>query len=420
MTVDDRDDRTPDEQDPNAGKPAGEEPTSESAETAADEPTVERPPGAAGGPQAGVGAPQPRRLVRLRGNRIFGGVCAGLGRYFNTDPVLFRIAAVVLAFIGGAGVLLYLAALLLIPNEDAAAADVTPAPNEGRNRGLVILGVVVLLLVGWPFLLGAGFIVGGILVPLAVLVVAGVLVWWLVSGEGPSGDAKDIARRAALGIGILILCAVVAVGGAWAAAAGGETVVAILVIGAGVVIAAGAFLRPVRWLVLPALALALSAGVVSASGIDLDGGVGERTYRPDSTEELRDRYELGMGDLTVDLRNADLPPGDTPVQLKLGVGSAQVIVPEGVCVATTADVGMGNVRFFQDDNGGVDLDFEERPGAPAGTSRVVVDADLGVGELRVGRSSLDSPTEAAGDRDLYDAYAGSNDVCLETGESARG
>ena len=48
---------------------------------------------------------------------MIGGVCGGLGRYFNVDPLLFRIGAVALVFLGGAGVLLYLAALLLVPNE---------------------------------------------------------------------------------------------------------------------------------------------------------------------------------------------------------------------------------------------------------------------------------------------------------------
>ena len=81
-----------------------------------------------------------------------------------------------------------------------------------------------------------------ILIPLAFLVAIGVVVWWLVAGEGPSGDAGDIARRAALGIGVLIGCAVIALCGAWAAAAGGDTVVAILVIGAGAAVLAGAFL----------------------------------------------------------------------------------------------------------------------------------------------------------------------------------
>ena len=33
----------------------------------------------------------PRRLLRSREDRVIGGVCGGLGRYFNIDPVLFRI-----------------------------------------------------------------------------------------------------------------------------------------------------------------------------------------------------------------------------------------------------------------------------------------------------------------------------------------
>ena len=80
-------------------------------------------------------SPEPRRLYRAREGRVIGGVCAGLGRYFNVDPIIFRIGAVVLAFVGGAGLLAYLAALLLIPAEDSPSGeDGTPA---GRNRWLV-------------------------------------------------------------------------------------------------------------------------------------------------------------------------------------------------------------------------------------------------------------------------------------------
>ena len=271
--------------------------------------------------------PQPKRLLRARSERVIGGVCGGLGRYFNIDPIIVRIAAVGLALLGGAGVLLYVAALLLVPAEDSPAAG---APADGRNRGLVVAGVVVLLLVAWPFLLGGGLLVAGILIPLAFLVAIGVVVWWLVAGEGPSGDAGDIARRAALGIGVLIGCAVIALCGAWAAAAGGDTVVAILVIGAGAAVLAGAFLKPVRWLILPAVALGLAAGTVSAAGLDLDGGVGEREYRPVSSADLHDRYELGMGELVIDLRDTQLPSGDVPVEVDLGIGSARVLVAEDV------------------------------------------------------------------------------------------
>ena len=326
----------------------------------------------------------PRRLTRARSGRMIGGVCAGLGRYFNVDPIIFRIGAIVLTLVGGAGILAYLAALLLIPAEDS----VEEAP-AGRNRWLVIGGLIVLLCISFPFLLGGGLLIAGLAIPFAILVAAGVLVWWFVSGEGPAGEAGDVAKRAALGLGILFVCGLIAIGGAWAAAAGGETVVAIAVILAGVAILAGAFMRPVRWLVLPALALALSAGTVSAAGIDLDGGVGDRDYRPASVLDLRDKYELGMGELIVDLRQTDLPPGDVTLEVDLGVGDARVIVPEDVCVATDAQVGVGEVRTFGQHNEGIDVDYDDLPDASPSTTRLLVKAEVGVGSLRIGQSGTD-------------------------------
>ena len=363
----------------------------------------------------------PRRITRSRDDRVIGGVCGGLGRYFNTDPLFFRIGAIALAFLGGAGLLLYLAALLLMPAEESGAAVVS-APGEGRNRGLVIAGVVVILILAWPFLLGGGVLAAGLVIPLAILVGAGVLVWWLVSGEGPSGEPKDIARRAALGVGILIVCGVVAFGGAFATAAGPDWIVALLVIVAGVAILAGAFLKPVRWLVLPAVALALAAGTVSAAGIDLDGGVGERDYRPTSATDLQDRYELGMGELVLDLRETDLPSGDVPLELDLGIGQARLIVPEDVCVATTTEIGMGHVSFFDRDNEGVDVDFDERPDAESDSTRILLDAQIGLGELRVSHDDFWDRNEAefGPGNDGFDPDESGNAACATTGQSANG
>ena len=42
-----------------------------------------------------------RRLTRSRTDRVIGGVAGGMGRYFNVDPIFFRIGAVALAFVGG-------------------------------------------------------------------------------------------------------------------------------------------------------------------------------------------------------------------------------------------------------------------------------------------------------------------------------
>lgn len=55
-------------------------------------------------------ADRPRLLRRSRDDRVIGGVCGGLGRYLGVDPVLLRIAMVILAIAGGGGILIYLVA----------------------------------------------------------------------------------------------------------------------------------------------------------------------------------------------------------------------------------------------------------------------------------------------------------------------
>src|SRR5207302_702918 len=61
------------------------------------------------------------RLIRTRRGRLIGGVCSGLGAHFGVDPILLRIAFVGLAIFGGVGFWLYLAFLLLVPEEGASA-----------------------------------------------------------------------------------------------------------------------------------------------------------------------------------------------------------------------------------------------------------------------------------------------------------
>ena len=57
-------------------------------------------------------------LVRSRKGRMVAGVCAGLAEYFGTDVTLVRVIAAVIAVItGGAGVLAYLVAWAIIPEE---------------------------------------------------------------------------------------------------------------------------------------------------------------------------------------------------------------------------------------------------------------------------------------------------------------
>src|SRR5436305_13098771 len=79
-------------------------------------------------------APPRRRLQRSRSDRVVAGVCGGLGDYFDVDPVIFRIAFVVLAFVGGAGFLLYPAAWLLLPEEGHHRSIGESWVQRGRHR----------------------------------------------------------------------------------------------------------------------------------------------------------------------------------------------------------------------------------------------------------------------------------------------
>jgi len=74
----------------------------------------------------------PRRLTRDTQHAVLGGVAAGFGRYLDVDPVLARLAFVLLAFVNGLGILFYLACWLLMPRAEAVAvAPASPTAGTG-------------------------------------------------------------------------------------------------------------------------------------------------------------------------------------------------------------------------------------------------------------------------------------------------
>ena len=60
---------------------------------------------------------QTRKLYRSKTNRKLAGVCGGLAQYFNLDATLIRVLFVVLAVLGGSGLVIYLAMWIIVPNE---------------------------------------------------------------------------------------------------------------------------------------------------------------------------------------------------------------------------------------------------------------------------------------------------------------
>jgi phage shock protein C len=74
------------------------------------------------GRREGSAMAETRKLYRSRTNRQVAGVCGGPAQYFNLDATLIRILFVVLAVLGGSGLLVYVAMWIIVPNEPSAAA----------------------------------------------------------------------------------------------------------------------------------------------------------------------------------------------------------------------------------------------------------------------------------------------------------
>jgi len=65
---------------------------------------------------------QTRKLYRSRTDRKLAGVCGGLAQYFNAEPTLIRVLFVVLALLGGPGLVIYLVLWIIVPEEPQGTA----------------------------------------------------------------------------------------------------------------------------------------------------------------------------------------------------------------------------------------------------------------------------------------------------------
>ncbi|MFA5833272.1 MAG: PspC domain-containing protein [Bacteroidota bacterium] len=98
-----------------------------------------------------------QKLYRSQTNKVFAGVCGGLAEYFDVDPVVIRILFVLMVLFGGTGIVLYIAAIFIVPKKPFMLNDAqtqsqtisTQPKNESvRNWfgiALVIVGIMLLL-----------------------------------------------------------------------------------------------------------------------------------------------------------------------------------------------------------------------------------------------------------------------------------
>ena len=77
-----------------------------------------------------------KRLYRSRTDRILWGVCGGLAKYFDIDPIIIRIVFVLAVLANGAGILAYIILAIVVPLEgsEAATGEQTVKENVAEIR----------------------------------------------------------------------------------------------------------------------------------------------------------------------------------------------------------------------------------------------------------------------------------------------
>jgi phage shock protein PspC (stress-responsive transcriptional regulator) len=354
-----------------------------------------------------------RRLARVDQGRWLGGVAVGLGRYFDVNPLVYRIAFAALAFAGGTGILLYVAAWLVIPSEHRQESIAVEALREHRERPWVLLGVGLLLIGAVLALSEANFWPDSGNVWLAAVLAGAALVWWHVARRD---DAPPHAETEALTESGVVVppspappppraprkpSLMAPVLGALLAAAGLFGLLAVLdvysididlalaagvaIVGAAVAVGAFTGFR-VGALVVVGLLLLGGFAVAATVPVSVSAGTGDKVDRPLDAAALQSSYEFGIGDYTLDLSELELEPGETHVEASLGIGDLLVEVPEGVALEIDAHAGAGDVVVFGvgDDGLGVDKQVS-LPGPTADAPVLVLDADVGLGLVEVRR-----------------------------------
>src|SRR6478752_226317 len=153
--------------------------------------------------------PLVKRLERSSDAKILAGVAGGLGRYFDLAPAVFRLGFVVLTLLGGAGILVYIAAVLVMPKEgeeSSIAEDILKKRRDHPAR-LVALGLVAVAILSilanadtWPSAGTAWFLV----------IVAGIILLWTSRRRGLA-----VALMSILALIVVAAVAAVTVAFAW-------------------------------------------------------------------------------------------------------------------------------------------------------------------------------------------------------------
>ena len=297
-------------------------------------------------------------LRRSKQDRVIAGVCGGIARSLGIDPVIVRVVAAAFALAGGAGIIAYLIAWLVIPDDDGVSVVEDASVNGSRGRKLFLaIALAALGLGAIASLTGGNHGTVGFL----IFVIIGLVVWqafgtdWLTGGApmrdwvnpgGPAtgdatarrqaaADAWTERRRERSVLGVFVFNAVVLAVGIMLVLNFADLTqlstrtflaVALAIVGLGLVVSA--FVGRGRGLI----ALGLVIGLLTLpAGVDTHNVAGTRSWLPVATAgSSASAYDLGLGDATLDLRPAvaGMTAADSlQVTAHVGVGQLVVLIP---------------------------------------------------------------------------------------------
>ncbi|MBA3524475.1 MAG: PspC domain-containing protein [Geodermatophilaceae bacterium] len=352
-------------------------------------------------------------LRRSRQTSMVGGVSGGLSEHTGIDVLLFRVGFVVVTLAGGAGLVLYAALWLLLPDPDGVPGPLRRwADGRTGNRGRDVV-LLVAALIATAVVLGNWGADGGVLALAAVVLIA--YLWTRdrdsrarrTSDPTASGDAQessvpltaasqpafaDRIRRPRSGLGAITVSTMfLALGVLSIADRNSDLAVstaaylgtALGIVGAGLLVAT--LVGRSRGLIVLGLFLLALLIPVSALQVDLRDGLGQRLWGPDSVRDLQPVYRLGGGHGQLDLSTLDFTGADAATRVSVNTGYAEILLPADVDVTVVSAVRSGEIDLFDSVRDGDHLrrtltdDGADGPGG--GSLELVVDVNLGYLEV---------------------------------------
>jgi phage shock protein PspC (stress-responsive transcriptional regulator) len=323
---------------------------------------------------------------RSSDDRIVAGVCAGVARHLNIDPIIVRIAVVALTFVGLAGLILYLAAWFLLPEDDAPKSVAADWFNLDQNEPQVrAIGLFVAAVLAVVAIVGDGgwghWWIGWWVLPAAFL-------FWLivvrprhrreealaaaantVPGDNPAVkdqvDAYTAARVAEslersrqrverrresralrrLTFSLIAIAIAVALIVDRQIGVDGPTYIAAALVAVAIGCLIGTLWGTVGGLV--GLGFLLTFALLVSSALP-NGRIGQQVREPQTLTGLQPTYRHGVGQFELDLSEFKSPGqlAGLTVHINAGVGQTIVYVPDDVPVRLDAHLRAGEINAF--------------------------------------------------------------------------